>query len=262
MTVDSSTVEPNAFARARNDGDTKTQQRNNIHAHYINIMSSTTLASLLSSAPPGQLGGLVEDLSTVMTVPANLVEEIKAQSTVSSEVASSDWAQSLELEWKAYQNENYSGVDYTFSIVDGENGALVLTTCAQRIDAKNYHAGSWRGDWTIAVESGSTATVTGTVHIHVYCHEDCNVQLETKKEFSKSVDASKSGGNLAKSIKNQIATMEASVAAELEELYDTMDDKLKALRRVLPIMRTRLDWNVLSHRMVKKLEESTSTAVA
>jgi hypothetical protein len=86
--------------------------------------------------------------------------------------------------------------------------------------------------------------------------------LETKKELSKTVDASKSGGNLAKSIKNQIATMEASVAAELEEMYDTMDDKLKALRRVLPIMRTRLDWNVLSHRMVKKLEESTSTAVA
>eukprot|EP00545_Synedropsis_sp_CCMP1620_P007742 CAMPEP_0119030014 /NCGR_PEP_ID=MMETSP1176-20130426/40816_1 /TAXON_ID=265551 /ORGANISM="Synedropsis recta cf, Strain CCMP1620" /LENGTH=225 /DNA_ID=CAMNT_0006986377 /DNA_START=12 /DNA_END=689 /DNA_ORIENTATION=+ len=223
---------------------------------------TTTLESLLSSAPPGQLDGLVDNISTLSPVPADLVDKIKANSTVSSEICNQELAQSLKQEWTAYQKEYYcnNNVDYTFSITGDQPKSLVLSTLAQRIDVKNCHAGSWRGAWTIAMsDDGSAATLQGSIHIHIYCHEDCNVQLESKKEYNDLNVVQGKGGNLAKSIKNKIATVEANVAAELEEMYDSMDDKLKALRRILPIMRKRLDWNVLSHRMVKKLEETAAS---
>jgi hypothetical protein len=224
-----------------------------------------TLESLLSSAPPGQLDSLVEDLSTLMTVPSELVEKIKENAAVSVEISNHPFAQSLGEELKSHQQEYYSHLDYKFSITgDDEESNFKLTTYAERIDTKNYHAGSWRGDWQIDMTSENSAVLTGSIHIHVYCHEDCNVQLETNKKYDAiqiTTTTTGSNNNLAKSIQTKICTLESDVAAELEEMYTGMDDKLKALRRVLPVMRRRLDWNVLSHRMVKNLEEIATAAV-
>lgn len=213
-----------------------------------------TLESLLAAAPPGQLDSLVSELSTLMTVPADLVQSIKANGSTSSEIGSHPLAESLAKEFKLYQEEYYSQVDYKFSIT----GDLKVTTCSERIDVKNCYAGLWRGDWQINVLSDTDATLQGSILIHVYCHEASNVQLKTKKLYDHvQIRCSSSSANLAKAIQAKIATLESDVAAELNEMYTTMDDKLKALRRVLPVTRTRLEWNVLAHRMVKKLEEST-----
>lgn len=232
-------------------------------------MSTTaTLETLLSSAPPGQLDGLVSDLSTLTPVPADLVQQIKTKSQiVSSDTSNSSsstndeqvLAKSLGEEWKAHQEKYYgsnSSIEHSFSI-DSDNAGVTLRTLVRRTDTKNCHAGAWRGEWNIS--SDGTVLQQGTIHIHVYCHEDCNVQLETTKEYKDIAIVAKDGSVVAKAITNTIATLEANVTAELEEMYDTMNDKVKALRRVLPIMRTRLDWNVLAHRMVKKLEETAAS---
>lgn len=215
-----------------------------------------TLESLLSAAPPGQLDGLVKDLSSLTSVSPEIVDKVKQSCTVSPEVCSHALAEPLAKEFKAHQEAYYANVDYTLSIQQKSESQLLLTTYAERIDAKNCHAGSWKGVWIIDVTSDS-ATLNGSIHIHAYCHEDSNVQMETTKPYENVTV--QQGSNLAKSIKNKIATMESDVSAELEEMYDSMDEKLKALRRVLPIMRTRLEWNVLAHRMVKKLEETAAS---
>ena len=216
------------------------------------------MESLLASAPPGQLDSLIDELSTLTTVPPDLVEKIRANARVSSEISlNHPLAAALEREFKAHQQEYYSLVDFTFSISD----ELQLSTCSERIDTKNCYAGSWRGNWKIIVLDETSATLQGSIHIRVYCHEDCNVQLETTKLHDTPMAVScGDASNLAKSIRTKIATMESDIAAELDEIYVSMDEKLKALRRVLPVMRTRLEWNVLAHRMVKKLESSTSNS--
>ena len=220
------------------------------------------MESLLSSAPPGQLESLIDELSTLTTVSPDLVAKMRANAHVSSEISlHHPFAPALEQELKLYQKEYYSQADFTFSIADD----LKVSTCSERIDAKNCYAGSWRGDWKIAIVDETSATLQGSICIRVYCHEDCNVQLETTKVYDNPILVVASGGdnknknsNLAKSIQKKIATLESDVSAELDEMYASMDDKLKALRRVLPVMRTRLEWNVLAHRMVKKLEASSS----
>jgi capping protein (actin filament) muscle Z-line, alpha len=215
-----------------------------------------TLESVLASAPPGHLDSLVTELSTLMTVPTEVVQRIKANASISSEIGSHPLAESLAKEFQLYQQEYYSQVDYKFSIT----GDLNVTTCSERIDVKNCYAGLWRGDWKINVLSDTDATLEGSILIHVYCHETCNVQLKTKKSYDSLQIrcSSSSSASLAKAIQAKIATIESDVVAELDDMYHTMDEKLKALRRVLPVMRTRLEWNVLAHRMVKKLEETTT----
>lgn len=216
-----------------------------------------TLESLLSAAPPGQLDGLIKDLSSLKTtVPPELAEKVKKAASPSDEVCSHALAEPLAREFKTHEEAYYANVDYSVSIQQGgDSQQLTLTTYAERIDTKNCHAASWRGVWTINVAAAAT-TLSGSIHIHAYCHEDCNVQMETTKSYESMAIQ---GTDLAKSIRNKIATLESDVAAELEEMYDSMDDKLRALRRVLPVMRTRLEWNVLSHRMAKKLEETAGS---
>ncbi|KAI2497885.1 hypothetical protein MHU86_16623 [Fragilaria crotonensis] len=223
------------------------------------------MESLLSSAPPGQLDNLIDEISTLTTISPDLVDKMKANAKVSSEISlQHPLAPALEQELKLYQKEYYSQADFTFSITDDLN----VSTYSERIDIKNCYAGSWRGDWKITIvnEPTTSATLQGTIRIRVYCHEDCNVQLETIKVYDDPIVVVVSAGGdddkystLAKSIRSKIATLESDVSAELDEMYTSMDDKLKALRRVLPVMRTRLEWNVLAHRMVKKLEASSTT---
>jgi len=54
----------------------------------------------------------------------------------------------------------------------------------------------------------------------------------------------------------QIGDWEQEVVDSVAELYDSMGEKLKSLRRVMPVTRTKMEWNVLSHRMVKLLGDT------
>ena len=220
--------------------------------------TSATIESLLSSAPPGQIDQLAQQLSRITTVSPDLVEKVKTSIAIfPSEISETDeLSRGLHQELKVYQQEYYSHVDYKFSM----SNDLKLTTHVERIDSKNFVSGSWRGDWQICVMDERSATIQGSIHIHVYYHEDCNVQLESHKAFNNNnALVVTSDTNLAKSIVTQIITFESTVMAEFDDLFLSMDDKLKAIRRVLPVMRTRVEWNVLAHRMVKKLEESSQT---
>ena len=204
---------------------------------------------LLRSAPPGHLDTLVENLSVLEPVSPELVDTVKAEQTVSNDVCGHPLAAALKEELDVYKSKFYSGkgVEYKFSITG--DSKLQLTTLASRIDSTNCHSGSWRGEWEIDTANNK---LEGVMIVHAFSHEDCNIQLQ-HKETVPSCDITD-----AKSIQNKISRSEASVQAKLEDLHSSMGEKLKSMRRILPVTRTRLDWNVLSHRMVKTLEETTS----
>lgn len=223
-----------------------------------------TLPSLLSLSPPGQVDKLAKDFSTLgLSLPHEEIEVIKNKTSITeSGVVDDPVAQAIQKELEMYRDEHYGSIDhYYFTVTKPEKSCneeiLQIATYAERIDETNFYSGSWRGEWTVRQTDDDFLLLEGSVQIHVYCHENSNVQLQTKKTFPKT--------NIryeeipAKTVKKKIASFESEVQMDLrEDLFGKLDDKLKALRRVLPVMRTRMDWNVLSHRMVKKLEESAS----
>jgi F-actin capping protein alpha subunit len=245
----------------------------------------SNLESLLASAPPGQLDNLIKDLSSLMTIPPEVLDSVKSKtnhpSMTTRESLSTPLSQALYDEWMmdpkkvVKSNSDSSGGGRTVTMT--EDGHWILST--EWYDPKNAYAGLCQGHWIIRcdIPDDSThqdyysASIEGSIMIRVYCYEDANIQLEVKRDYppipvpsvvgvSKDKDDTDNWKNLACAIRKRIDIYEAELDAELEDVYNTMDDKLKALRRVLPVMRTRLEWNVLAHRMVKTLEETTNAA--
>lgn len=205
------------------------------------------LESLLSNAPPGERKNLIVEFAKLTTIPDDCLLD---QSTVSEEVCAEGHLLADEL--KQYGKDYYRDADcYKVSVKNVNNSSdLSLTTYAERVNVNNHLSASWRGDWTI-----SGTDLKGSLKLHSYFAEDCNVQLELSRDYSVTL---KSADPKATVIK--ISTIESDLMAELKDMYLEMPNKLKALRRVLPVTKTRLEWNVLSHRMAKKLEETTAGA--
>merc|ERR1711953_1433876 len=88
----------------------------------------------------------------------------------------------------------------------------------------NYWNGRWRSQWTVAI-SGQQAEVSGVLKVQVHYYEDGNVQLVSSKDVKEAISSSS----------------EETTAKELIKLME--DTTFKALRRQLPVTRTKIDWN-------------------
>jgi len=197
----------------------------------------------------------------------------------------------VEAEVTGYCLNHYRhGVSATFS-KEGEDGQTIVCCIEDhQFQPKNYWNGRWRSQWTMVV-SGQQAEVTGVLKVQVHYYEDGNVQLVSSKEVKESITMVVSGqqaevtgvlkvqvhyyedGNVqlvsSKEVKESI-TMgnEEEVAKELvrimeeaeteyqtaiSENYQTMSDTtFKALRRQLPVTRTKIDWNKITSYCIGK----------
>jgi capping protein (actin filament) muscle Z-line, alpha len=115
-----------------------------------------------------------------------------------------------------------------------------------QINLKNYWSGSWTSTWEIDGENN----ITGTTKIRAHYFEEGNVQLHTTKEFP----SSKLTGDLKASVTEHINKCEQSLHLALGAMYQNMSEEtLKAMRRVMPITRSKMEWNMQAHKMVKQL---------
>ena len=85
--------------------------------------------------------------------------------------------------------------------------------------------------------------MVGALRRHYF--EDGNVQLQTHKAYNEQPLAFSDAAELGKAIVDMIDGCESDLQKGLQEMYDNMSkETFKAMRRVMPVTRTKMKWNI------------------
>lgn len=127
-----------------------------------------------------------------------------------------------------------------------KGGKVTLVISGDKVNLKNYWSGSWTSTWTIDGDNN----ISGTTNIRAHYFEEGNVQLNSTKEFP----STKLTGDIKASVAEHIRQCEQSLHLALGAMYQNMSEEtLKSMRRVMPITRSKMEWNTQAHKMVKQL---------
>jgi capping protein alpha len=138
---------------------------------------------------------------------------------------------------------------------------VVCISCGD-YQPNNFWSGLWRSRWEFVCPSaGGPLRLEGSVKLCVHFYEDGNVEM--KCDCPLQVTISMPTGSLEETgaqIIKAITQAEAEFQQRLNRSYETMSDTtFKALRRILPITRSKVDWMKLpNYKMGSDISDYTT----
>ncbi|XP_033098718.1 F-actin-capping protein subunit alpha-1-like [Anneissia japonica] len=158
------------------------------------------------------------------------------------------WRSALETAFRTYIQAHYqNGVCTVYGESSGSD--IVLTVCLEHhlFQPFNFWNGRWRSQWSVKFNpSKGSGEAKGLFKAQVHYYEDGNVQLVSHKEVKKELVVTDPVGTAKECVKI-IEQEETFYQKSLSENYIQMSDTtFKALRRQLPVTRTKIDWNKIA----------------
>jgi len=149
----------------------------------------------------------------------------------------------LDAQVQTYVQDHYKdGAGAVFGKQNGSQTVLAVCISSAKFNARNFWNGRWRSRWEATFSGQGEVSLAGVVRLNVHYYEDGNVQLVSNTPIAIKCP----GGDPKKAsteIINAIKKAESSFSAELDRMYAAMGETtFKALRRALPITRSKIDW--------------------
>jgi capping protein alpha len=145
----------------------------------------------------------------------------------------------------AYTAEHYQcGTSTVYGKKEGGQNVITICLSSYKFNPTNYWNGRWRSQWTCKFSSGGgQIQLNGIVRVNVHYYEDGNVQLTTDTPKNATVQGGNNPAAIADAAVKAIKKVEQDYHAKIEQSYATLSDTtFKALRRILPITRTKIEW--------------------
>ena len=157
-----------------------------------------------------------------------------------------DFRAAFETEAKAYAKDHYpAGITSVY----GKGSKVIVCIEDHKFQPHNYWNGRWRSQWTYDTSSGESEAV---LRVQVHYYEDGNVQLQCNKNVSLTVAAAEPSATAKKFFK-AVSAAESEYQTAISENYGEMSDTtFKALRRALPVTRSKVDWTKITNYKVGK----------
>lgn len=169
----------------------------------------------------------------------------------SPETEAEPWRAALEQVWTEYSTEHYhEGAGSVFSSFKDDTVTLNACLEGHQFQPKKFWNGRWRSVWTISFNpqkgsKQSQAQLNGIIRLHVHYYEDGNVQLVSSRRCDSKINITKPE-QVAQEITDAVKKLENDYQRAISENYQTMSDTtFKALRRPLPVIRSKIEWNKL-----------------
>ncbi|KAJ1617842.1 F-actin-capping protein subunit alpha [Pavlovales sp. CCMP2436] len=155
--------------------------------------------------------------------------------------------EAVERELGAYVADLYpSATLAVFSAVDASTGAPTVVACwsAQHSALPNFYAGGLRCRWQVSlVAEEESAEVAGEAHCRVHYFEDGNVQMAASDKWAATLGAGDGVDDLAGVLVECVRESESGWHEQLLDAFASLgENAIKALRRPLPMTKSKFDW--------------------
>lgn len=164
----------------------------------------------------------------------------------------------LQSAFSAYIKDHYQeGVDGTYYCLNERRrlntDKIVLAAASNKFSPSNFWNGRWRTQWIVDLVDKK---LEGDLKVQVHYYEDGNVQLNThkaipaidiKKIFPGSLEDDKSISEFASAVIEIVKDAESKYQLALNESYGRLSDEtFKTLRRMLPVTRSKVEWDKIA----------------